>query len=354
MNISVIIPVYNAEKYILKAVSSALEIEDVKEVILVEDGSPDKVLDICISLSKQYEIVKLFRHPNGENRGAGESRNLGIKNATQDFIAFLDADDFYLSNRFIKDKEVFHKNRDADGVYNALGIYYYSKKGREDFKKKMRLSPNNDNYLTTVNHEVEPKPSDCFEGFLGLIPKFGYFSLDGLTLKTSSLKKMDKLFWKSSMHEDSEFIVRLAYYCKLFPGELKKATVLRGVHDENRITESSNALQNRLLQFSELYNWYRKCSGEKRIESFLFFMTNFFHFKLNNSNPTLASCLFFTLKYPSIFFNDIQFLIFLHLYKPHSRLINLIARLRFKIILLFFKKNSKRYNFDYKFNLNWV
>src|SRR5690554_3354498 len=115
MNISVIIPVYNAELFLRKAVESALQFKEVKEVLLIEDGSPDNALSICKELTIEDNRVKLLQHPNNENRGAGASRNLGLKNASQDYIAFLDADDFFLPNRFEKDKEIFSRYEDADG-----------------------------------------------------------------------------------------------------------------------------------------------------------------------------------------------------------------------------------------------
>ena len=77
--VSVIIPVYNAASYVTKAVESALHSPQVGEIILVEDKSPDNALEVCIQLKNKYDKVKLLQHLNGENRGAGESRNLGIK-----------------------------------------------------------------------------------------------------------------------------------------------------------------------------------------------------------------------------------------------------------------------------------
>src|SRR5688572_18232560 len=105
--VSVIIPVYNAEKYLRNAVESAVNLEEVGEILLIEDNSPDNALQVCLQLEKEYDKVKVHRHPNGENRGAGESRNLGIKKSSFDYIAFLDADDWYLSNRFKRCKEIF-------------------------------------------------------------------------------------------------------------------------------------------------------------------------------------------------------------------------------------------------------
>src|SRR5687768_1176577 len=104
--VSVIIPVYNAEKYLRGAVESAVNLEDVGEILLIEDKSPDNALQLCHQLAKEFDKVRVFTHPHGENKGAGASRNLGIEKSTLDYIAFLDADDWYLPNRFVKSKEI--------------------------------------------------------------------------------------------------------------------------------------------------------------------------------------------------------------------------------------------------------
>ena len=98
--ISVVIPVFNAEKYLRNAVNSALRQEEVSEVVLVEDCSPDNCLAICQELAETSPKVRLLQHPDRQNHGAAESRNLGIRSARGDFIAFLDADDYYLDDRF--------------------------------------------------------------------------------------------------------------------------------------------------------------------------------------------------------------------------------------------------------------
>ena len=95
MKISVIIPVYNAGKYVKSAVESALMQDETKGVILVEDGSPDNSLQVCRELAEKHEAVTLYRHPDHQNHGAGESRNFGIEKAACDYIAFLDADDLW-------------------------------------------------------------------------------------------------------------------------------------------------------------------------------------------------------------------------------------------------------------------
>src|SRR5690349_17274444 len=93
--VSVVIPVYNAEKYIRKAVESALMQPEVGEVIAVEDKSPDNSLHLLTEWAKTEPRLKVYQHPDKQNHGAGVSRNQGILNSKFDYIAFLDADDYY-------------------------------------------------------------------------------------------------------------------------------------------------------------------------------------------------------------------------------------------------------------------
>lgn len=230
MKISVITPVYNAEKYITQAVESALQFEEVFEVILVEDKSPDNALQVCEELIKKYpDRVKLFQHHDKGNHGAGASRNLAISKATGDFIAFLDADDYYLPNRFDAEKELF-KNPEIDGVYGAIGVHYYSEKAKEQYY------PIFGDRLTTVYKKHAPE--DVFPGQLGMLGSFGLFSIDGLTVRKSAIEKLHPVMKTSlRLHQDTEFLFRLSFYAKLYPGILDQAVAMRGVHESNRITQ---------------------------------------------------------------------------------------------------------------------
>lgn len=257
MKISVIIPVYNAEKYVAAAVESALQFDEVCEVILVEDKSPDNALEICRKLSEKYEKVKLFQHRDKKNHGPSDSRNLGINNSTGDFVAFLDADDYFLPNRFDAEKELF-KNPNVEGVYGALGVQYYSDKAREQYYSVF------EDRLTTVYKRHDPK--NVFPGQLNMRGSFGLFSLDTLTVRKESLKKMDTLF-KSNLrfHEDTEFLFRLSFYSDLYPGILDEAVAVRGVHENNRITKVDtgkiSSASTRILLWKEIDEWARHETG---------------------------------------------------------------------------------------------
>lgn len=92
--ISIIVPIYNAEKYIDRCVSSIVNqtFRDL-EIILVNDGSVDNSLSICKLWENRDVRVRLFSQ---DNTGVSSARNLGIKNATGDFLMFLDSDDYML------------------------------------------------------------------------------------------------------------------------------------------------------------------------------------------------------------------------------------------------------------------
>ncbi|OWT33821.1 hypothetical protein BGI41_00455 [Methanobrevibacter sp. 87.7] len=100
VKISVIIPVFNKEIYLRKSIDSVLNqtMKDL-EIICINDGSTDNSLDILKEYEDKYEFIKVYSH---ENQGAGISRNEGIKIAKGEYIAFLDADDYYINKESLE------------------------------------------------------------------------------------------------------------------------------------------------------------------------------------------------------------------------------------------------------------
>ena len=92
--ISIIIPVYNCELSIENSIRSVQD-QTLKEleIICINDGSTDNSADVIRKLQKEDERILLY---NQDNQGSGAARNLGISHAVGEFIAFLDADDYYL------------------------------------------------------------------------------------------------------------------------------------------------------------------------------------------------------------------------------------------------------------------
>ncbi len=92
--ISVVMPCYNSERYIAEAIGSVVnQTSQAAELIIVDDGSTDRSLEICQQISKKYVgQIKVYTQ---NNAGPYPARNLGLKYAGGDFIAFLDADDYW-------------------------------------------------------------------------------------------------------------------------------------------------------------------------------------------------------------------------------------------------------------------
>lgn len=251
---------YNAAPYLTKSVESALEQAETKEVILIEDGSTDSSLEICKKLEANYDKVQLFTHPGNGNQGAGLSRNVGIQKASGEFIAFLDADDFYLPNRFRAEQKVFLEKPQTEGVYGALGFHYHTEQGRKKFQDYGFET------LTTISGPVSPQ--ELLPALLWLHKSvYGHFHLDTLTLKRSAFLRKGELFNNLVMHEDTVFIIQLSLNCILEPGIISKAVALRGGHDNNRITNNTLDSGSRLRMWQCLYNWSKGKRKDKEVIS---------------------------------------------------------------------------------------
>jgi glycosyltransferase involved in cell wall biosynthesis len=98
--VSVVIPVFNGQRFLQEAVQSAIAARwNDKEILIVDDGSTDETPRIAERLRAAHpEFIRVLSHPARCNRGVGASRNLGARESTGEFLAFLDSDDRYLPN----------------------------------------------------------------------------------------------------------------------------------------------------------------------------------------------------------------------------------------------------------------
>lgn len=125
--ISVIIPVYNAEKTIERCAKSIVAQTDKNfEVLFVNDGSTDKSKELLNKICASRGNFKLFTTKNG---GAAAARNFGIDKASGDYICFVDADDIVSPNYLKKMRELMVEN-DADVVCTK-----YARNKIEDFER---------------------------------------------------------------------------------------------------------------------------------------------------------------------------------------------------------------------------
>lgn len=226
MLVSVIIPVYEAERFVRQAVESALEQPETCEVLLIEDASRDRSLQVCEQLAGDYPLVRLLRHADGKNHGAGASRNLGIANARFDHVAFLDADDYFLPGRFTVAKALFDDDPALDGVYEAVGSHF------EDRESERRwLAEPSHAVLTTMTERVAPE--DLFErqSPLGF---GGYCATGGWVVRRSIFARAGVFDEHLRLHQDTVMYVRFAAVGRMMPGRLEEPVAMRRVHASNR------------------------------------------------------------------------------------------------------------------------
>jgi len=96
--ISIIVPVYKVEAYLDKCVSSIVgQTYQNLEILLVDDGSPDKCPAICDAWAQKDSRIKVIHKPNG---GGAQARNFGLEQATGAYVGFVDSDDFILPGMF--------------------------------------------------------------------------------------------------------------------------------------------------------------------------------------------------------------------------------------------------------------
>lgn len=121
--VSVIIPCFNAEKYIAQTIESVLSQTYTKiEIIAIDDGSTDLTVNILNSFLPK---ITVFQHEDGLNYGQASALNLGIEISNGEYIAFLDADDIFYPKKIERQVEALKANSKTDLVYtNGHAINY--------------------------------------------------------------------------------------------------------------------------------------------------------------------------------------------------------------------------------------
>lgn len=123
--ISIIVPIYNVEKYLDRCMQSLLNqtLKDI-EIIMVDDGSPDRCPQMCDEYAKRDVRIKVIHK---ENAGLGYARNSGLEIATGEYVAFVDSDD-YVNIKMYENLYNSAKQKNADAVF--CGFYTELKHGK--------------------------------------------------------------------------------------------------------------------------------------------------------------------------------------------------------------------------------
>ena len=174
MKVSVIVPVYNAEKFVAKCIDS-IQAQTYRdwELLLIDDGSVDHSLDILRQYASEDVRIRVFHQ---QNSGAGMARNVGIKNASGDYLVFVDSDDTVESDYFEKlaqkDTDIVfidvNQRDEADQITKCERLSVNQGKSKEDIlrgqmtgkilwggvRKAVKLDLIRRNNIYYTNHQV--------------------------------------------------------------------------------------------------------------------------------------------------------------------------------------------------------
>lgn len=236
--VSVIVPIYNVEKYLEKCINSLLSqtLEDI-QIILVNDGSKDNSGNIA----KEYEKNNKDRviYVEKENGGLSDARNYGLKYATGDFIAFLDSDDYIEKNAY---EEMYNKAIEENADYVECDFIW-------EFPNKIRVD--------------KQYPYKNKKEMLSFVRVVAWNKL----IKRQLITDNNLEFPKGLRYEDVEFtyklipfVNRFAYVDKPFIHYVQREDSIANVQNE-RTAEIFTVLDN-VIEFYKKNNIYEKYRDE--------------------------------------------------------------------------------------------
>jgi glycosyltransferase involved in cell wall biosynthesis len=275
--VSIIIPVYKVEQYLNDSVESALnQTYSNIEIILVNDGSPDRCPQICDELANKYNKVQVIHKVNG---GLSDARNAGIKKANGEFILFLDSDDTLVSNALEGlVSKALETNTDM-----VIPDRYIQVKENVETKRKIFHFSNSEYMEDPISFAINV-----------MIDKGRAWRAHSLLYRASIIKENNIIFPVGYISEDIVFNLVFMSKCNklsFYPGEtvnyLKRAgsittsfqenffnsflfideTIKKFLVESNVDNESTNKLRNQLLCkniTSYVYDLFsRKCDWDK-------------------------------------------------------------------------------------------
>lgn len=231
MKVSVIVPVYNVEKYLEKCLDSLVnQTLDNIEIVVVNDGSPDNSQKIIDKYKKNYP--KKISSYIKENGGVSSARNLGIEKAQGEYIAFIDGDDYVSLDMYEK---MYNKaiSNNFDIVVCDLNYIY------EDLKN------------VQVSSNILKDTTDIKKVYVSMYPSV----CNKIYKKELFDKKVE--FKKGIYFEDVDFLYKIFPYIKSI-GVLKDAFI-QYVQREGSITHVfDNRLYDYVSNFNELIEFYKE------------------------------------------------------------------------------------------------
>lgn len=230
---SIIIPVFNTEKYLKECIDSILNQNNKNlEIILIDDGSTDRSGEICDLYQKKESRIKVI-HKN--NEGPSKSRNCGLDIATGKYIMFMDSDDYLANNNVISDFVSIFEEHDCDiiyGVYKGFIDNDYKSCTYEIYPKVLKIDNTQTKNLST-------------EEIVQLLFDNGnYYSSPTIKIYKRKYLESNKFRFKPNIYlEDEEWTPRILLNCKkiyfyskdFYMRRIREESIMTTINDERRL-----------------------------------------------------------------------------------------------------------------------
>ena len=189
MVLSIIVPVYNVEIYLVRCIQSLLK-QDLEsseyEIVIVNDGSTDNSLTIAQQFCKEQSNIKIITRKNG---GLAAARNTGIENASGKYLMFVDSDDYLMPNVL---KEMIDFSEE-----HALDVC----------EARMKVMKEDGSFFEGL---IQPfKSTDIVTGEFALLHGVNIASVCGMLYSSSFINKYKLRFTEGMTHEDVDFNTRV-------------------------------------------------------------------------------------------------------------------------------------------------
>lgn len=225
--VSVIVPIYNVEKYLDKCLSSLVNqtLDDI-EILAINDGSPDKSQDIVDRYVQQYpDKVKSFIKTNG---GIASVRNFGIEHATGEYIGYLDGDDYAELNMF----EILYETAKKENSDIVVCDFYFT---YDDHEK--------------IHHE------ESYNSSKEMMVKLHAVVWNKI-YRTEFVKKVGIRFIEGCRYEDASYMYKLSPHIKQFVF-VKEPLIHYVQHSGSYMSTHNHKVKDVIYVFEDLYEYFK-------------------------------------------------------------------------------------------------
>lgn len=218
--IAVVIPVFNAESFLERAVQSVFSTGyPFIEVVIVDDGSVDGTVAVATRMCAAYPgQVQLLRHPGNANLGVSASRNLGIVSSNSEWVSFLDGDDYFLPSRFDALRTKLIEGEAFDAIYE-MGEVRFGEAG---------IAP-----IPTASNRFGIDARLTGASLLRTLLEGRCWLSSALTVRRSLLARTGGFDASKRIAEDCDLWFRVAAAGQVIPGSLERPVSVYWRHADN-------------------------------------------------------------------------------------------------------------------------